>query len=117
MPRITLKDAIYSPFGDEIVGKDIGESASDIGAALQKHISLIGVDRGHSYSDAGHHYLCSTMMDSVFSAGAIPSNILGSEHAVSQSFTHAYECACWGYCLQYHFEHKREQKFLAISII
>jgi hypothetical protein len=118
MPRITLKDAIYSPFGDEFVGKDIGKSASEISAALQKHISIIGLNRNYSYSEAGHHYLCSTMMDSVFSAGAIdPTYLLANEHGVSHSFTHAYECACWGYCLKYHFEHKREQKYFAISII
>jgi hypothetical protein len=118
MPRITLKDAIYSPFGNEFIGKDIKQSAVDISAELEKHIALIGVNRDYSYGSAGHHYLCSTMMDTVFSAGAIDStNIMRVERTVSQSFTHAYECACWGYCLKYHFENKREQKFFVISII
>lgn len=118
MPKIILKDAFYSPFQDEFANQSIEQSAAQIRAVISQHTAGIGVDRDYSYQDAGHHYLCSTMMDSVFSAGAIASGtLLDSAAPVSQSFTHAYECACWGYCLRYHFEHKSEQPFLAISIL
>ena len=118
MSRIVLKDALYSPFADEFVGKDAAQSAREIDAVLRAHASAIGQERDHSYLSAQHHYLCSTMMDSVFSAAAIDTvRSLGDGHAVPQSFTHAYECACWGYCMQYHIEHKREQSRFAISIM
>ncbi|WP_027669441.1 hypothetical protein [Rheinheimera baltica] len=118
MPKIILKDAFYSPFSEEFADKSIEQSAEQIRAVIRQHTQSIGADRDYSYSDAGHHYLCSTMMDSVFSAGAIASgNLLESDALVSQSFTHAYECACWGYCLRYHFEHKPHQPLLAISIL
>lgn len=118
MPRITLKDAFYSPFADEFVGKQADQSAREIDAVLRQHASNIGSDRGHSYLSAQHHYLCSTMMDSVFSAAAIDTvRSLGNGNPVPQSFTHAYECACWGYCMQYHVEHKRQQASFAISIL
>jgi hypothetical protein len=119
MPRITLKDALYSPFADEFVGKDVAESTHEIDTVLRKHVSAIGRERGHSYLSAQHHYLCSTIMDSVFSAAAMDAvRSLGDDYAVvPQSFTHAYECACWGYCMQYHVEHKREQASFAISIM
>ena len=113
-----LTDAIYSPFGSELVGKDALESARDIGAALRKHASMIGSDRGYSYASAGHHYICSTMMDAVFSGAAVdPVQLMASESGVPCTFTHAYECACWGYCLNYHLAHKPGERFLVISIM
>lgn len=118
MHRITLKDAIYSPFPNEFIGKEAVRNAEDIDAVLQRHASIIGQGGGHSYASAGHHYICSTMMDSVFSAAVVdPRALMTADTGVPRSFTHAYECACWGYCLKYHVEHKPEQKGLVISIM
>lgn len=118
MPKIILKDAFYTPFPDEFVGKDAAESAHALDAVLRQHIAIIGAERGHSYVSAQHHYLCSTIMDSAFSGMAMNAvRRLGDNYAVPQSFTHAYECACWGYCMQYHVKHKREQASFVISII
>lgn len=119
MAKIILKDAFYSPFQDVFTGKSARESANDIALELQKHISLIGIERGYSYRSSEHHYLCSTMMDCVFSAESIDVNHLldNSKQRIPHSFTHAYECACWGYCLQHHFEYRRNQKYLTISIM
>src|SRR5689334_9109717 len=103
MRRVTLTDAIYSPFNSDLVGKDASESAREIGVVLRKHASLIGQGRGYSYTAARHHYICSTMMDSVFSGAVVdPSDLMWGEPDLPRSFTHAYECACWGYCLNYH---------------
>jgi hypothetical protein len=118
MRRVTLTDAIYSPFGSELVGKDASRSARDIRVALWKHASMIGQGRGYSYASARHHYICSTMMDAVFSAAAVdPAELMWGESDVPRSFTHAYECACWGYCLNYHLVHKPGEKSLVISIM
>lgn len=118
MQKVELIDAIYSPFGGELVGKDALQSASDIGIALQKHTSLIGRDRGYSYAATRHHYICSTMMDAMFSADLVnPMELMGSGSTVPCSFTHAYECACWGYCLNYHLAHKKDEKLFVISIM
>lgn len=118
MPRITLKDAIYTPFPDAFSGKQVVQSAGEIGAVLREHASMIGRGRDHAYGSAQQHYLCSTMMDVVFSAEAIDaSRLLEDTYAVPRSFTNAYECACWGYCLKYHVEHKREESRFAISIM
>jgi hypothetical protein len=118
MQRITLTDAIYSPFASELVGKSVLESVRDIRAELRKHISVIGQGRAHSYEAAGHHYICSTMMDSMFSAAAVdPEAVMAAETEVPRSFTHAYECACWGFCLSYHLQHKPHDKLLIISIM
>jgi len=118
MRKITLNDAIYSPFVGESIGKGISASAQDIGAVLLEHTSIIGQGRAYSYASAGHHYICSTMMDSVFSAAAVdPAEFMAGKSDVPCSFTHAYECACWGYCLNYHLVHKPLERSLVISIV
>jgi hypothetical protein len=118
MFSITLKDAIYSPFSGETVGKSVKDSAQEIGTALQKHASLIGVDRGHCYASARSHYICSTIMDLPFCTEAMDStDLMRDGSAASQRFTHAYECACWGYCLKYHLKYKPDDKYVAISIM
>ena len=118
MRRVTLTDAIYSPFKSAFAGRDVSGSARDIGAALRMHASIIGQGGGHSYESARHHYICSTMMDAVFSPAVVdPAGLLWGESMVPRSFTHAYECACWGYCLNYHLVHKQGEKSLVISIL
>jgi hypothetical protein len=118
MQRVTLTDAIYSPFGSELIGKDAARSAQDIDIALREHASMIGRGRSSSYASAAHHYICSTMMDAVFSAEAVdPGQFMSGQSEVPRSFTHAYECACWGYCLNYHLLHKPHEKSLVISIM
>ncbi len=118
MAKIILKDAFYTPFADQVVGKSIAQSDQEIKEVLEQHKALIGEKADHSYTDVGHHYICSTMMDSVFSADAIDTKrVVNGDNNVPQSFTHAYECACWGYCLGYHLEHKSHQRFVAISIL
>jgi hypothetical protein len=118
MPCITLTDAIYSPFVGEAIGKSASSSVCEIDVVLCKHASMIGEGRDYSYASAGHHYICSTMMDAVFSAAALdPVDLMVDEARVPRSFTHAYECACWGYCMNYHLVHKPNEKVLVISII
>jgi len=118
MAKITLKDAFYTPFSDEFVGKTIAQSELEIKEVLAQHKEMIGENAQHCYSDIDHHYFCSTMMDSVFSADSMSTKqIINGEANVPQSFTNAYECACWGYCLRYHLESKQQSGLLAISIL
>jgi hypothetical protein len=118
MQRITLTDAIYSPFTNKSIGRGALASAQEIGAELRKHAACIGQGRASSYDSVGHHYICSTMMDSLFSGGTVdPTDLMAGYTEVPRSFTHAYECACWGYCLQYHLLHKPHKPSLVISIM
>jgi len=116
--QIVLHDAFYTGFADSFEEQDIKAYHQQMSQVIAQHVTQIGKNAAHGYSDAGHHYFCSTMMDSVFSANSInPEQVFESDFDVPQSFTNAYECACWGYCLQHHLEYKPEQKFIAISIL
>ncbi|NVZ18760.1 hypothetical protein HX794_03810 [Pseudomonas costantinii] len=115
MYRVSLTDMVYSPVESNAATADIARSAREITEVLQRHVATIGQER---YSSVAHHYLCSTMMDSIFSAAAVEaSSLLGPEHQVPTSFTHAYECACWGYCLRHHLKNKGGPNSFAISIL
>ena len=116
MTQIILRDALYTPFAADTTQADIATAIVQMRTVLRTHTEAIGTRGQHSYLDAGHHYVCSTMMDSVFSAAAMSTYDL-LDNAVPHSFTHAYECACWGYCLRYHMQFKPSQRWLVISIL
>lgn len=116
MTQILLRDALYTPFAADTNAADIETAKVQMRTVLAAHTAAIGTAGQHSYHDAGHHYVCSTMMDSVFSAAAISTDDL-LDNAVPHSFTHAYECACWGYCLRYHMQFKPSQRWVVISIL
>lgn len=118
MGDVKLLDSFHSPLSDVSACASITDAMELARLLVRDQVSRIGAKGDHCYTQAGHHYFCSTMMDAVFSSGLIQADpVCSLSGGVAQSFTNAYECACWGFCLRYHLAYKRHQKYFAITIV
>ncbi len=118
MARIVLRDALYTPMNFPARGFTIADSAVEIRDVISMQVSNIGSGKEYDYSDSSQHYFCSTMMDTVFSSGSMAlMDIAPFASRPEICFTNAYECACWGYCMRHHYQHKRGDRYFAISIV
>ena len=118
MLGVTLLDSIYTPIADIRDKGVIKANAIVIDCIIRDHIKLIGTNGAHTYADSGHHYFCSTMMDVIYSTDSIDANnIVSLGFEKTQTFMNAYECACWGFCIRYHLDNKKDIQYFSISVM